>query len=239
MPFQPNFRSLWNTFSGLVFPASFRPVGPFVHKPSDLEPFRDLFVPFDSFGSPSASGFDRAVRTAAAVFTDFSYLCEKRRGTEGRFYLRNSDDGFLCPTIVENPKYFCYEQLHLSESYQVGLRQGADRPPSGAYSCRPADHDHLWRRQRQAKRRLRSGLKALDGRNFIEFWGIEANPLVETLRKAIALGKEHKVDFLLAVGGGSVIDGTKLISPACFTKAMPGSWFSREAAGRPCRWLPS
>ena len=55
-------------------------------------------------------------------------------------------------------------------------------------------------------------VKALAGRNFIEFWGIEANPSVETLRKAIALGKEHKVDFLLAVGGGSVIDGTKLVS---------------------------
>lgn len=55
-------------------------------------------------------------------------------------------------------------------------------------------------------------VKALEGRHFIEFWGIEANPSVETLRKAIALGKEHKVDFLLAVGGGSVIDGTKLVS---------------------------
>ena len=53
---------------------------------------------------------------------------------------------------------------------------------------------------------------ALAGREFVEFWGIEANPSVETLRKAIALGKERKVDFLLAVGGGSVIDGTKLIS---------------------------
>lgn len=46
----------------------------------------------------------------------------------------------------------------------------------------------------------------------IEFWGIEANPTIETLRKAIALGKKEKVDFLLAVGGGSVIDGTKLVS---------------------------
>jgi len=46
----------------------------------------------------------------------------------------------------------------------------------------------------------------------IEFWGIEANPTIETLRKAIALGKEEKIDFLLAVGGGSVIDGTKLIA---------------------------
>ncbi|NDV60085.1 iron-containing alcohol dehydrogenase [Bacteroides sp. 519] len=46
----------------------------------------------------------------------------------------------------------------------------------------------------------------------VEFWGIEANPTIETLRKAIALGKEEKIDFLVAVGGGSVIDGTKLIS---------------------------
>ena len=55
-------------------------------------------------------------------------------------------------------------------------------------------------------------VKALNGREFIEFWGIEPNPTVETLRKAIALGKENNVDFLLAVGGGSVIDGTKLIA---------------------------
>ena len=55
-------------------------------------------------------------------------------------------------------------------------------------------------------------VKALSGRDFIEFWGIEANPSIETLRKAIALGKEKRADFLLAVGGGSVIDGTKLIS---------------------------
>ena len=55
-------------------------------------------------------------------------------------------------------------------------------------------------------------VKALEGRDYIEFWGIEPNPTVETLRKAIKLGKEEKVNFLLAVGGGSVIDGTKLIS---------------------------
>jgi len=54
-------------------------------------------------------------------------------------------------------------------------------------------------------------INALKGYNVTEFWGIEPNPAIETLRKAIALGKEKKVDFLLAVGGGSVIDGTKLI----------------------------
>lgn len=55
-------------------------------------------------------------------------------------------------------------------------------------------------------------IQALKGHNYVEFWGIEPNPAVETLRKAIILGKEKKVDFLLAVGGGSVLDGTKLIS---------------------------
>lgn len=54
--------------------------------------------------------------------------------------------------------------------------------------------------------------EALKDYQTIEFWGIEPNPAIETLRKAISLGKEEKVDFLLAVGGGSVIDGTKLIS---------------------------
>lgn len=54
--------------------------------------------------------------------------------------------------------------------------------------------------------------EALKDYQTIEFWGIEPNPAIETLRKAISLGKEEKIDFLLAVGGGSVIDGTKLIS---------------------------
>jgi NADP-dependent alcohol dehydrogenase len=47
-----------------------------------------------------------------------------------------------------------------------------------------------------------------------EFGGIEPNPHFETLEKAIAIVKEKKIDFLLAVGGGSVIDGVKFISGA-------------------------
>ena len=55
-------------------------------------------------------------------------------------------------------------------------------------------------------------VEALKGRDYIEFWGVEPNPQVETLRKAIAEGKAQKIDYLLAVGGGSVLDGTKLIA---------------------------
>ena len=55
---------------------------------------------------------------------------------------------------------------------------------------------------------------ALEGFDYQEFWGIEPNPKVETLRKAVEICKRDKVDFLLAVGGGSVLDGTKLIAAA-------------------------
>lgn len=57
-------------------------------------------------------------------------------------------------------------------------------------------------------------IAALKDHNYIEFWGIEPNPEVETIRKAVALGIENGIDFILAVGGGSVLDGTKLIASA-------------------------
>ncbi len=47
-----------------------------------------------------------------------------------------------------------------------------------------------------------------------DFGGIEPNPTYETCQKAIALIKEKNIDFLLAVGGGSVIDATKFIAAA-------------------------
>ncbi|MCL1043011.1 iron-containing alcohol dehydrogenase [Shewanella marisflavi] len=55
---------------------------------------------------------------------------------------------------------------------------------------------------------------ALGNRTVIEFGGIEANPQYETLAKAAKLAKEESIDFLLAVGGGSVMDGTKFIALA-------------------------
>ena len=50
-----------------------------------------------------------------------------------------------------------------------------------------------------------------------EFGGIEANPDFDTLVKAVAEIKKLDMDrvYLLAVGGGSVADGTKFISAAC------------------------
>jgi NADP-dependent alcohol dehydrogenase len=57
-------------------------------------------------------------------------------------------------------------------------------------------------------------LNNLKGHEIVEFSGIEANPHFETLMKAVTVVKEQNIDFILAVGGGSVIDGVKFISGA-------------------------
>jgi len=49
---------------------------------------------------------------------------------------------------------------------------------------------------------------------WIEFSGVEANPTKETLDKAVAIVKEENVEFIIAVGGGSVIDGSKYVAAA-------------------------
>lgn len=55
---------------------------------------------------------------------------------------------------------------------------------------------------------------ALKNHTWLEFSGVEANPTKETLDKAVAIVKEQNIDFILAVGGGSVIDGSKYVAAA-------------------------
>jgi len=57
-------------------------------------------------------------------------------------------------------------------------------------------------------------IQALQGYQLREFSGIEANPKYETLMQAVKIVREEKIDFLLSVGGGSVLDGTKFIAAA-------------------------
>ena len=63
--------------------------------------------------------------------------------------------------------------------------------------------------------------KALEGFSVIEFGGIEPNPDYDTLMKAVEICRTEGVGMLLAVGGGSVIDGTKLIAAAVDFKGDP------------------
>ena len=82
-------------------------------------------------------------------------------------------------------------------------------------------------------------LAALKGFKVIEFSGIEANPHYETLMKGVELVKAHKIDFLLAVGGGSVLDGTKFIAAAALWEGSdPWEILSRRSEMHVDKALP-
>ena len=72
-------------------------------------------------------------------------------------------------------------------------------------------------------------MAALAGRAVIEFAGIEPNPTYETLMNAVQIVREHHIDFLLAVGGGSVVDGTKFIAAAAPFQGEPWDILAKRA----------
>ncbi|QCG46867.1 alcohol dehydrogenase [Aeromonas schubertii] len=83
---------------------------------------------------------------------------------------------------------------------------------------------------------LRTGVlarirEALSGMTLFEFGGIEPNPSYETLMGAVALARAERIDFLLAVGGGSVLDGTKFIAAAAPYAANKDPWHILETVG--------
>lgn len=71
---------------------------------------------------------------------------------------------------------------------------------------------------------------ALGDRAFQRFGGIEPNPTYETLMQAVELIRRDKLDFLLAVGGGSVVDGTKFVAAAVDYPGDP--WHILETRGK-------
>ncbi|HEY8025000.1 MAG TPA: iron-containing alcohol dehydrogenase [Burkholderiaceae bacterium] len=71
---------------------------------------------------------------------------------------------------------------------------------------------------------------ALGNREVQEFSGIEPNPSYDTLMRAVEQVRNEKLDFLLAVGGGSVIDGTKFVAAAVNFEG--DTWAILEKHGR-------
>lgn len=57
-------------------------------------------------------------------------------------------------------------------------------------------------------------VSALENHTWLEFSGVEVNPTIETMNKAVEIVKKENIDFILAVGGGSVIDGCKYLAAA-------------------------
>jgi len=71
---------------------------------------------------------------------------------------------------------------------------------------------------------------SVKGFEVVEFGGIEPNPHYETLMKAVDIVKKENITFLLSVGGGSVLDGTKFIAAAAFFKnGDPWQILSKQA----------
>lgn len=68
---------------------------------------------------------------------------------------------------------------------------------------------------------------ALGSRTVFEFGGIEPNPTYETLMGAVELIQRESIDFILAVGGGSVIDGSKFLAVAPFAEGDPWNILAR------------
>ncbi|GAB2709709.1 iron-containing alcohol dehydrogenase [Aliiglaciecola aliphaticivorans] len=64
-------------------------------------------------------------------------------------------------------------------------------------------------------------IEQLEGHDWCEFSGIEPNPEFETLMKAVSKVKTENVEFILAVGGGSVIDGAKFVAAATHFEGDP------------------
>jgi NADP-dependent alcohol dehydrogenase len=81
-------------------------------------------------------------------------------------------------------------------------------------------------------------IKALSGFDVFEFGGIEPNPLYETCMRAVEQIKKEKIDYLLAVGGGSVLDGTKFIAAAaCYKDKDPWDFLTNPEI-KPSETLP-
>jgi len=71
---------------------------------------------------------------------------------------------------------------------------------------------------------------SIEGFDVIEFGGIEPNPHYETLMKAVEIVKKENITYLLSVGGGSVLDGTKFIAAAAlFANGDPWQILSKHA----------
>lgn len=73
---------------------------------------------------------------------------------------------------------------------------------------------------------------ALAGRSIAEFSGVEPNPTYETLMKAVEVVHREHINFLLAVGGGSVADGTKFIAAAANYTASDDPWHILQTGGQ-------
>ncbi len=72
----------------------------------------------------------------------------------------------------------------------------------------------------------------------VEFWGIKPNPRIDEVIEAIKIGRKEKVDFIVAMGGGSVIDSSKIAALCIPENAEPWQVMKGEYKPKPKQALP-
>ena len=81
-----------------------------------------------------------------------------------------------------------------------------------------------------------TGALSQAGVEFVEYAGIKSNPVIGDVDKAAALGRKHKVDMVIGLGGGSVIDSAKLI--AVTIPADHSGWLFMDGSRKPAAGIP-
>ena len=76
------------------------------------------------------------------------------------------------------------------------------------------------------------------GKQTVELSGVMPNPTIEKVMEGVALARKEAVDFILAVGGGSVCDYGKAVAGSAYCEQDPWEYYFNNFGEMTCRWIP-
>ena len=76
------------------------------------------------------------------------------------------------------------------------------------------------------------------GKQTVELSGVMPNPTIEKVMEGVALARKEAVDFILAVGGGSVCDYCKAVAGSAYCEHDPWEYYFNNFGEMTCRWIP-
>ena len=76
------------------------------------------------------------------------------------------------------------------------------------------------------------------GKQTVELSGVMPNPTIEKVMEGVALARKEAVDFILAVGGGSVCDYGKAVAGSAYCEHDPWEYYFNNFGEMTCRWIP-
>lgn len=76
------------------------------------------------------------------------------------------------------------------------------------------------------------------GKQTVELSGVMPNPTIEKVMEGVTLARKEAVDFILAVGGGSVCDFCKAVAGSTYCEHDPWKYYFNDFGEMTCRWIP-